>query len=96
MRILEGEEKSVLISRIMKTDDYKIVAANLGELGLEPLFEEAWAVEVLEARNAILTRLSGVSVAFLRKSDSFSLIAIFILEPYAKSLVYELQKDEHA
>lgn len=44
MRILKGEERNMTISNIMKTNDYKMVAISLGKLGLEPLFEEAWAV----------------------------------------------------
>lgn len=50
---------------------------------------------MLEVRDAILTRTLGISVEFLRKSDGFSLIAIFVLEPYTKSLVYRFDKERN-
>lgn len=94
MRVLEGEEKNALISSITKTDDYKVVARQLEELGLEPILEEAYGVEILEARDAILTKRLGLSLMFARKSDGFLLVSIFILEEsYSQSRVYRFDKE---
>ena len=93
-RVLQGEERSKVVSLVIETEDYKVVSRQLGELGFQPMVEEAFAAEAEEVREGVVTRWLGISLGFARKGEGVSLAAVFLLEPSHRSFVYKLDQEK--
>jgi hypothetical protein len=95
LRELKDKEKEAVISRIKESADYKLVADLLGGWGLHPVFGSAYAAEGTATQDGVTTKTIGASILFIRESDGFTVVSVFIVEPSVESIVlkFDLEAD---
>lgn len=93
--MLDGEDRSEVMSSVLGSEDYRVVLDQLGELGFRPILENAIVAESEEVRPGIGTKRLGMVMEFAPENGGIPLMAAFLLEPFQRSFVYRLDRERN-